>query len=69
MVSTIVFVLSLGIVTILSFLIGLYFGFIMDKNDKGEIRRFYNERDDGEKEIARLKREVQKLKDKLKSQK
>jgi uncharacterized protein YfcZ (UPF0381/DUF406 family) len=49
---------------LLGLLIGLYLGFIMDKNDKGKIRRFYNEREDGEGEIRRLKEKLKEMENK-----
>lgn len=66
MVSILIFVISIIIISIISLLIGIYVGFIMDKNDKGKIRRFYNERKDGEGEISRLTKRVEELEEKLK---
>lgn len=67
MVSTLTFIISIFAITLISFFIGIYVGFIMDKNDKGKIRRFYNERKDGEGEISRLTKRVKELEEKLKT--
>lgn len=67
MISILILVISLIVISIISLFIGIYIGFIIDKKDHGKIRRFYNERKDGEEEISRLKKRIKELEEKLKT--
>ncbi len=66
MVSEIVLIIGVIVALIIGLIIGIYLGFMTYRNDTGKIRRFYNERENGEKEIAELKRRCRELEDKIK---